>query len=405
MKDFLFLTPRITNLGGAQLYTARRANYLKEKGFNVIVLTYDFSGSFILEEKFANIKSINISELEKPCYTLFDLRQKVLFIIEELDLSENVIIESHTLELSIWGEFIANYFKYKHIVYLLDIVSLNKSPYFNNLEFLKFKNKRHELIGVARDFNSVLLKKEIVYNDYVNIGFDTEEIYEKSFPSVDIIKEEDVFYIGTICRLEKKYLEPMIKSVLDFTPKKHRKVSLLIAGGTHSESVRSYLEEKYRINSHNLEINFIGYLNPMGKDFFNILDVFVGQGTTILNASSMAIPSIVVETDDDRCNGFFGRDTLSFAYTKDKVRYKLIDKLAYLEENMDKRESVGKLAYDLFVSEFNLDYCQEKMDKYYELTDDKQYLISKSIFRPAFNFVTYNLIKLFLHVKHYGKNK
>ena len=45
-NKYLILTPRVSSLGGAQLYVSRRATYLYQKGIEVYIVTYDSNELF-----------------------------------------------------------------------------------------------------------------------------------------------------------------------------------------------------------------------------------------------------------------------------------------------------------------------------------------------------------------------
>lgn len=121
-KHHLIITPSISNLGGAQLYVLRRAKYLQKKGIKVsVIVSHHNADNFILENQFNKISFLHLRQFGK----IFGLTSKnrlndLIFQIKKfLPDFDDGVVESHTLELSIWGEFISSQLKFKHVLYVL----------------------------------------------------------------------------------------------------------------------------------------------------------------------------------------------------------------------------------------------------------------------------------------------
>lgn len=402
MNQYLIFTPRVSSLGGAQLYTLRRAKHLKEKGNLVSVIVFDVEGDFILKEQFKGIDIFHFPYLKKPCYSLNDNRNKIIKSLKKIVKNSEVFIETHTLELAVWGEFMAERLNGKNIIYLLDTVDLKKSPYFKNKQFLWFKLERNEIIGISERFLPILFKREIDNNNYVNIGFDKTELVEESIGKFNRNNfSKDTFIIGTIGRLEKKYIEPLIKTLISLAQEVNKKFCLIIIGDSIDPKIKIQLTNKYIDSApKNLEIIFTGYINPIGKDFFRTIDVFVGQGTSVVNASSQGCATLVLETNDEYCNGFFGIDTNSFGYSDQKEHYLIKDKLKLVIQNFYYKQLCEKEALNLYNDAFDLQSCFNKMDKIVFTALKKEYFQKKDFFIELKNFVVYMGINVFLSIKH-----
>lgn len=380
-KAYLIITPSISNLGGAQLYVLRRAKYLIYNGYSVKVLVSNHnSTNFILEKQFASIPVLFLSELQNPIsfYTqkkLDDLIQKVKFF---LDYSHNGIIETSSLETSIWGELIGSKFNWKHILYLLAEPRIDHFIYYPGYDFFQYKLARGEFFGTSEYTLPLIFGRPVIKekNNFVNVPFDPKELSGKSDPPIDTMKiDQESFIIGTITRLEKPYLKPFIESCIRFADQhKERKITLIIAGGSENTKLFNQLKETYNnysLRKSNLVILFTGYIKTLGRDFFRKLDVFVGMGTASINAISQGCATLNMDPDTDKCSGIFGIDTDNFAYPKNGKTYLVEDKLESLMTDNQLLKNAKLKGTSLFTQQYSVSFCFNKLDHLIEMSDNK----------------------------------
>lgn len=396
---YLILTCNVCNTGGAQLYVARRAQWLKNKGYSVEIITYFDNGNFILEPLFKDFSVINCDKLsESPgCYSL----KKVDRILNEICThfsTERYVIESHDLKLTIWGELIAQRIRAKHLAYILAEPSINSCcfPFENKIICTKYN--KDEFFGVS----SVSLDKifgKVCKKNYVNVGFDEKELALNSIPSVGYRKDKSTYVIGTITRLDKTYVEPLILASCELARKyPSQKFHLLIAGGSKTKGREEYLFSKYttaQIGIPNFSLSFSGYINQLGIDLFQQMDLFIGMGTASINAISQRCLTLNIQPPENLCSGFFGVDTTNFAYTENNTLYQIFDKIeeAYLldEKTRVKYVQIGRKLYE---DEFECTSCFTKLDTIVgKLKDVEQYDILPNEILHNFCSVGFNFLR------------
>lgn len=365
---YILITPRVTFLGGAQLYVLRRAKFIQQKGDDALVITGEHNGNFILEKKFNGIPLINIPFLNDPInYNIIKYQKNILRNILSKYKNHEIIIESHTNKLAVWGELIAQKHKCKHIVYLLDYPKLDFISEFCYRNIFKYKFHRNEIIGISENFLPRMLNINKNNNPYVNIGIDKNELCETSIPKLNFDLFLNSFVIGSIGRLEKDYIEPMIKEVIHFANISNGMFSLIVAGDSDIPFKRNVLIKKYTNNNltikNNLKVYFPGYIEPLGKDFFKNIDIFIGQGTSVVNSISVGCPTLVVRKNGEITDGFLGIDTNCFGYSTSQNQWKLREKLIQIYTDKDLRIKAKLKGQILFESEFELNTCFKKFDK------------------------------------------
>ncbi|MGN6266940.1 MAG: hypothetical protein ACTHM5_14745, partial [Ginsengibacter sp.] len=286
------------------MYVLRRAKYLQKKGIKVsVIVSHHNADNFILENQFNKISFLHLRQFGK----IFGLTSKnrlndLIFQIKKfLPDFDDGVVESHTLELSIWGEFISSQLKFKHVLYVLAEPLVKHYYFYPGYKFFLYKFNRAEFYGTNSRSLSIMFERPIhpTQNYYVNVPFDEAELDEKSFPE---LKSNEIdlnsFVIGTVSRLEKGFIIPLIESCISLARKRvDKKFTLLVGGGSENPTLIFHLIEKYvgGANPTNLTIIFPGYIKILGKDIFKMLDVFVGQGTAAINAISQKCATLIVE--------------------------------------------------------------------------------------------------------------
>lgn len=408
-ENYLILTYNVCNQGGAQLLVLRRAKYLKEKGYNVkIVVAYD-NGNFLLKEEFKGFEIILIRDFSNTlCLQPYSkIASKILEVSKIIDPQNDGIsyIESHTVPTCVWGEVLADKFQAKHMTYLLAELHFSDLKFYYDRKILLRKLRCREFFGVSASSIEIIFgKKYKKFSDqYINVGFDRSELMEQSLPILNLHKEPDTFVIGTVTRLDKTYVEPLIEdSILLAKKYPFQKFLLLIAGGSPNSDRQQYLFNKYtteNIGVDNLSIRWTGYISKLGKDIFKFLDVFVGMGTASINSISQECLTLNIDPFADMCSGFFGTDTSNFAYSDRGGLYKIIDKLeeAYLMSDTN-RGVYRSNGLALFDKEFDMIVCEKKQDRFFN--DMVPYHKNRHKFIPIIyelNRILYNLLKTIKH--------
>lgn len=357
MKYYI-LTNQISELGGAQLYTLRRARYLIDKGYKVVIVVHKHTSKFILKDKFQDIAVKVNKPLAKPLYCYNEA--KVGNIVNSLSLEKgdfNDTIESHSIDLAPWAEVIAKRLGFKHVIYFLNENRLKSNKFNPYRDFYDSKLARGEVIGITPLSIAMIYDDEIapgMVKKHSSVPFDEGELVELSSPRLGLINSDryDVI-IGTVSRLSKSYVEVLLKGVLDYANKnKQTKILLIIGGDDPDMSIIRRYKRSYT-ETENLKIYYTGYINNLGRDFFQMIDVFVGMGTAVINSISQKCATVVINPETNMAAGILGYNVENFAYPEGDSEKPLMIYVEQLIVDKDLRLRVGECGYSLFQKDFS----------------------------------------------------
>lgn len=400
--NYYFLTEGVSNMGGAQLLVLRRAKYLKSKGFNVKIIVLSHLGDFILEKEFKDYPILFLPELGQPLfkYSSREINKLLTTISLFFKNHKNTIIETNHLQSSVWGELVAKEFGYKHIVYLFNEAKIRNYLFYPGINFFLYKYKRGELYGCSRKSLEIILgdKYNKNYNNFLNVSFDSDEIKEETIPSIrEINLLENSRTILTVSRLNKGYIVHLIEAVIAIAIKHpHKNINFIIGGGTVYEEVKANLEQNYlppKVDLSNLLIIFTGYIKVMGKDLFNLADIFVGMGTASINAISRRCATIVINPETNRTPGVLGIHTTTFGYSDNGVEYSLDELLISLLSDDILLKDAQEKGHELYKSSYQTDSCFIKYDDLLSKSSKivEYYNFDISLFRRIIDMATYSL--------------
>ena len=328
-KKYVFLTTAIVEVGGGQIYCKYKKSYCEELGFS----TYIFSGYS---------GKLYISDFKKymPCI-MQELRfnpicfnsKKVDYILDTIiklidyDINDSIVIESHGLELAIWGELLAKRISAKHIVYLLGEHFENISEWV--LDFLRFKHKRKELACIKPDVTKKLFEKYDISDN------ECYSLRAAASGYVDVNKRIDTKYfklcnnkkvIGIIGRGKKPYVIESLKKSCDFASRKMDSFVVLIIGDVDKRLKRKMTKIIKR--SSNVSIILAGSQLPIPKEMLDLMDVAIAGAGCVRSAFNAGVPTISVDVYDNEAIGVFGYDT-QLTISRENNSKRIVD---YLEE-------------------------------------------------------------------------
>ena len=173
-KKYIIITPRISNMGGAQMYVRNKYLDMQNKGWDVDIIT-------------SHKGKVYIYDLQKFKYTIPEIgfyvylfskstREKIITNIMGKIIQkqyDEIIIESTCMGESTWAEVLAQRIGAKHLFLNLQEQDIIKSHVIQ--DFLIFKHKRHELAGIANQslyniflpFILLILTNHIVFRHIV----------------------------------------------------------------------------------------------------------------------------------------------------------------------------------------------------------------------------------------------
>lgn len=424
---YVFVYGSISDVGGRQLYLLNKSKFLKENGWQPLIITSDDSNIMIGELK--SIVTLVVPEIEVPFLFLRkksrdSLIKNICNFINvnksDLCMKNRVIVESQEINQSFWGEVIAEKFKTINFTYVIGWPMLIKLERFY-YDYYKHKQLRNELIGVAEPTLKIMFEGiddiNLNQNTFFNIPFNVKEIvrnnvnseinkYKYSITNCDYV-------ITTISRLSKPYINVLIKDIIKLSHEfSDKKFALIIVGDDINAKFMEYYRYKYSeyINSNNkVKLIFTGYIRPLTKDIFEVTDIFVGMGTAVINAVSQGCPSICVDPRGSTSSGIFGIDLTNFAFAEKKQNRTTLDselrRLLKDNELWHKASNIGKKVFDdeyehNKVNKHFLDFCQRRVNDvktdYYSYDNNLNYYMTdfKFIMFRLTGFKLYNYIRL-----------
>ncbi len=385
-KKYILLTSFIYTVGGGQIYCKNKSEYCKSQGFD----TYVFStkhGKIEIEplKKYADLILEELS-LNPYCFSLKRVDNILNWICEEIDYNKNdeIIIESHTPYLAIWGELLAKRIGAKHIVYLLgeNFDGLSKSVF----DCLKFKYNRKEVACISKKGMQKLFdENKECYHLKPALGNPVEDV---EIPEEYIEKCNGKKVIGLIGRGYKSYVFESVKKLCDFAQThKTEQFILFCIGGIRKKPKKAI--KNYVKNHSNIEIIIVGERFPIPRKMLQLMNVCIAGAGCVKPPYLEGVPTISVDVYDNEAIGVYGYDTL--------VKLERVESL-----NITINEYLESILYGDFLSEKeridegSTDYLQEykhhfefienssKSDEFYEFdnfTLSKKEKLSASVYK------------------------
>lgn len=347
MKKYVFITPVLSGLTGSQRYVNYKCGYLRENGWNVIVLwNYNISPVELENVKcFDDEKYIHHELRFYPSW--FSERQRNVILdrlVSVVGIADQIVIESNQLELGAWGELLAKRLRCKHVIFITtEGTKIGNSSTFN---FCYSKLQRMELFSINEAqaqylfSNFTRLDNSEKYYWSASMGVDVEEY---DFPDFDQMSRAD-FTITHFGR-EKGYFSYMLREIRAFITRHQNKTfNLFFLGELNNEA---NIRESLNLDNVNLLI-ISKNIKIIPKQIFAKSDVVIATAGCANIASVNG--GIVISMDVNRYVplGLLGYTTLdsntySGKYINDRslsgwLRALLIDKI-HLEPLKETRES------------------------------------------------------------------
>jgi len=357
MKKYIFFAHSVYGAGGAELYVESKAKYLISKGWDVEV----FSGDFRSDSKLISLDglrkywtTVNYAFIYSPLYLRkTDLYKVIEWMVEEVGTDhEEVIIESHTNNLALWGEILAKRLNAKHICLL---VGENYKGY--NQRFFEFKHKRKELAcNTYQSFVKLFDGYKTISKDECTVlaPVSSYPVVNIQSPVIDDIKKCD-WNIGSIGRLGKRYIPFMIEQIKEFTLKyPNKSIQLILVGDDEHGKNVLWKIHKQLDTIFNISITHVGALFPIPRSLFNKLDVVVASAGCARVSAAEKVPTIAIDGNDYRAIGLLGYTTRNTLFRESGT------------DIMDTSEWLEKVLVEKITEELEFD------DNLFTLWDERQ---------------------------------
>lgn len=320
-KLYIILTCDIHPIGGMQLYTAGKAKYLCKEGYRVQVFYGGMNVGACRVTSLNDYRDGAVSVLGyQPNQYTKSIQKKTINKMKKIlgdkleDVSE-IIIESQADTLALWGELLAEELNGKHVCLNCNekFRGSNKC-YEKYLDFFDFKHKRKELAGIHEDS---LVK---LFDGYKDVEIEKRYIFKAAMASpVQDVNNKRVhqikrykWNIGYIGRVEKPYVDNIIKGIYEFSVKYEKEdIQFIIVGEVGNK--RKEIENKFD-NIKNVNICFMGDLVPIPREIYDKLDVVIAGAGCALCSVHENVPVIVPDAGNYMANGILGYTTFDTLY-------------------------------------------------------------------------------------------
>lgn len=388
MKIYVIVTADIHPIGGLQLYTAGKSNFLKRNGWCVKVLYCGNRKASCKVEELnqyldGGFYSLGYPPEQLPAF-LFKREMEKMLLFINANSEDEVLVESHADLSAFWGERIAERLHAKHICFNCNEKFRGENKFYEQyMDFFWFKYKREELLGLHDDS----LKK--LFDGYHDVPsshdywFDAVEPgpiqdIESNIVSKIVKYDINIAYLG---RITKGYVPHIIKGVVEFANNHPEKqIGLIIIG---NEKERLALINSLISSVKNLHITYMGDLVPIPKCIYKKIDCMIAGAICAEISAREGIPTIVADCENYLANGILGYTVNNSMYFEPENGQKRFDEEL---ENVFFTKEYLKNSYhfpdalssdDIYNSHFKF-FLNSKDEKYYEFNHD--YFFSKSLY-------------------------
>lgn len=311
-KLYIVLTQSIINIGGAEIYARNKYSYLRNAGWDCLVVSTR-QGNIVIDD-LKRFKTSIIKELRFGPYLYSPSQRKKLMktlvsILPDTTIYDEVIVESHSLTLSLWGEMLSKEISAKHLAFLLEEhCDLDTQKY----DFLKFKHNRGELAGINRQSLKLLFRPYGELPDdksYYLLAHCTNSVEEIPDSKWDKIPDAQ-YNIGSIGRLEKPYLQSVIKDITEFVDEHPDSTFniFFIGGETNGSAITNQIYSIF-FNHRNVKVYITGFIYPIPLSLINRIDVFMSSAGSVRVSENAGRFTIAYDSNDLQPIGLYGYTT------------------------------------------------------------------------------------------------
>lgn len=354
MKRYILLST-FFDMGGGQLYTRNKTDFLKKNGWKVDVYT-GRSGKLLLPEMAEYVQNYYRELNFLPFYTSQKRREEIIEIISQDRDYDEIIIESAKQPMALWGELIAAKLGAKHVFFNLD----ENFPKYDRwyYEFIDFKHRRRELAGIMPYSLARMFKKykDISSTENYSLKFLCENsVNDENNAVMEGITKADINF-GCISRLDKEYIIPMMEEVVKFSQAHPQlSISFVVVGDSTYPSILEHLKTIASRAEH-MTLYTLGYLSPIPTALIDYVDYFIGtSGSAVMTAAAGKI-TVAVDTVTGVPIGIIGYDIDTGIFADGNGHHTLCNYLEQLHFQADKDKIIKKIKTNKNLS---FDYLEE----------------------------------------------
>lgn len=322
MKVYIFLTPSITGIGGAELYVSKKCNHLRGIGYKVLVFSY--CKGIVKIPTLVQYNNLIIPELEISYLRASKKIRELVdrYIDDFIDKEDEFVVESNLHELSLWGEYLARKTNGTHLCYPLS--ETFPKIHDSEKEFYRFKYKQKLLYGIMEESIKTMINDG---KDYANSRLEAVNStgdsldFENEYTTTDFPQCD--YNILSFGRLNKEYIPYMLDAVKKFAQKNtNNSIGLTMVGGFETDSVVKRIE-KCGQEASNLQILRVGEVYPVPSNLICRNDVAIATAGCATICCQYGVPTITIDADDFKAIGILGLTTIHHTKRVDEPKVEI----------------------------------------------------------------------------------
>lgn len=374
MNTYIILTDGIVDIGGGQLYVNSKVEFLESKGWRVFVFS-KVTGKILIDglKKYSNgvIRELGIY----PMHLTRHRREKVLRIMAESCFNDdNIIIESNSTTLSIWGEMLAYRVNGKHFLF-----NLNEHPHCESAlySYYLFKYKRGEFATIKKeimvDFFRPYFKVEDAKDRVLNTVYSVRQVDDVPFKDISELHDggKNICVIG---RLDKPFVKAVVEDLKKYcTERTNENYNIVVIGGDQEGRKISGEIKETMAGVQNVNLFMMGYMFPMPRKLLNLMDVSISSSGAVRSVGREQLLAISIDGNDLKPIGIWGITTENTLFRNSELEPPvemgiLLD--AIFEKKYKRSDMPSSLKCDKIRT---LDYLQCHLDFINKSSAEKKY--------------------------------
>lgn len=389
-KLYIFFVRSIVNIGGAEIYTRNKLNDLKKKGYEVIIFSTKLGICYI--DELRQFQNLIFQELANdPFLYTKNQRNKIInLVVKKIgDISnyDEIIIESQTVQLAVWGEIFSKKMNASNFCFFSDDRFAQLFP--STADFLKYKLKRKELVGIAPQSLGLLFKGNynIQEDEKYNLRFYCSNSIEECNDfklNIPNIENYDII-LGSITRLEKVCTPFIMDNILEFAKDNtDKRILFIFFGGSSNRKLENFYKKKMS-KQKNLDFIITGIIYPIPLQLVKQVDLFISVSGAAGATTREGIPTLVIELETGRPLGILKFNTNSSQYKDSASDYLAPNIKSFLNEVfIEKKYCLDEIKKSLVIEKYIVDFSshfdfikESKLESKIQYYDFSTYSISK----------------------------
>ena len=414
MNLYIIITADIHPVGGMQLYTAGKSNFMEQIGWNVVVFHSGISSgkcAYYALNKYRNyaMPFFFNSPLD---YSNKSVERIINIAMEKIPSNnyELIYIESQNDFSALWGELLASKLNAAHICFNCNELFRGDNKIYDKcLDFFWFKYMRRELIGLRPDSMCRLFEGYKKLTENAEMMFDAlepnpiQEISDKRILKLEKL-DFNIMYLG---RIAKGYVPNIIEGIRQFAKENPQNSIQFIVVGNAKERIK--LIKSLISDCKNIKLELMGDMVPIPKGLYKYVDVAIAGAVCAEASAREGVPTIVADCENYRANGILGY-TVSNSMYSEKQTPQTDFCTALRNVLITKEYSKNKYTFPTAISEnvvygSHLEFFNkaDQSKKYYDILSIKPTIVNKpytrkSIFRNYFKYFFPKTSKIILEI-------